>query len=78
MVNEFDRRSETAKEARGPAKRSLMDWFRRDEAGAITVDFIVITAGIVILGGLIVGMTRGGQEKIAGDIDTALSAVPVN
>ena len=58
--------------------KRVMQWFRRDEAGAVTVDFIVITAGIVILGGLIVGATRGGQEKIAGDINVALSATPVN
>lgn len=58
--------------------RAFFDRFRQDNCGAITVDFIVITAGIVILGGLIVGMTRDGQEKIAGDINVALSATPVN
>lgn len=57
-------------------------WWRRgfagDTAGAVTVDFIVITAAIVVLGTVIVGMTRGGQTKVAEDINVALSAVPVN
>ena len=51
---------------------------RDDEDGAVTVDFIVITAAIVILGTVVVNLTRGGQEKIAGDIDTSLSATPVS
>ena len=66
--------AQTQRSGRG----TFLRWFRRDEIGAVTVDFIVITAGIVILGGLIVGATRGGQEKIAGDINVALSATPVN
>ncbi|MEM7437962.1 MAG: hypothetical protein AAF393_00075 [Pseudomonadota bacterium] len=58
--------------------RSLLQRLRRDESGAVTVDWVVMTAGIVILGTIIVGATRAGQEKIAGDIDTALSATAVN
>lgn len=62
---------------RAERKQGALHRLRRDEAGAVTVDFVVITAGIVILGALIVGMTRGGQEKVAQDINVALSAVPV-
>ncbi|MEM6619292.1 MAG: hypothetical protein AAF761_01070 [Pseudomonadota bacterium] len=58
-------------------RRGILRRFRRSESGAVTVDFVVIMAGIVVLGTIIVGMTRGGTEKVAGDIDVALSAVPV-
>ena len=52
--------------------------FKTDDKGAVTVDFIVITAVIVMMGTVIVGLTSGGTEKVAIDISSALSAVPVN
>ncbi|MCP5085781.1 MAG: hypothetical protein GY952_03105 [Rhodobacteraceae bacterium] len=51
---------------------------RRIENGAVTVDWIVISATIVVLGTVIVGMTRDGTTKIATEIGTELSAVPVS
>ena len=61
----------------GQSGKRLMQRFRRAESGAVTVDFLVITAVIVVMGTVIVTLTRGGSEKVANDIDTALSAVPV-
>ncbi len=49
----------------------------KDQNGAVTVDFLVITAVIVVMGTVIVGMTRGGTVKIASEIGTELEAVPV-
>ena len=61
----------------GRATRTI-SVFAKDIKGAVTPEFIGLLAAVVILGGAIVGFTRDGQEKVAGDIDVALSAVPVN
>ena len=46
--------------------------FTKDEDGAITVDFVVLTAAIVTLG-LVVGVTiRNGAEGLANDIESRL------
>jgi Flp pilus assembly pilin Flp len=52
--------------------------FRNDEDGAVTVDFVVLTAAIVILG-IIVGqaLTRGASD-LAGDIESTMEAVTIN
>lgn len=64
--------------ADAPNAKSFLSRFRRSESGAVTVDWVVMTAGIVVLGTIIVLATRSGQEKIAADIDTALSGTAVN
>ena len=47
--------------------------FRRDEDGAVTVDWVVLTAAIVALG-LVVGSTvRTGATTLASTIGTELS-----
>lgn len=51
--------------------RSLRE-FIKDEDGAITVDFVVLTAAIVTLG-LVVGVTiSNGAEGLANDIENRL------
>ena len=46
--------------------------FIKDEDGAITVDFVVLTAAIVTLG-LVVGVTiSNGAEGLANDIENRL------
>ncbi len=51
--------------------------FRKDEDGAVTVDFVVLTAALVILG-LLVGtaLTRGATD-LAGEIRSELEAADV-
>ena len=49
--------------------------FRNDEDGAVTVDWVVLTAAIVALG-LAVGTTvKTGVDEVAGEIATDLKAV---
>lgn len=46
--------------------------FRADEDGAVTVDWVVLTAAIVGLGIAVLGTVRGGATDLAGDIGTEL------
>ena len=48
--------------------------FRNDESGAVTVDWVVLTAAVVLLGALVLTTVRGGATTVATDIDTALKA----
>ena len=47
--------------------------FRNDESGAVTVDWVVLTAAIVGLGIAVLTSVSGGVESLAGSIDTNLS-----
>ena len=47
--------------------------FRNDEDGAVTVDFVVLTAALVILGLLVAGAISRGATTLAGGIETSLS-----
>ena len=47
--------------------------FRNDEDGAVTVDFVVLTAALVILGLLVAGAIQDGATNLAGDIETSLT-----
>ncbi len=46
--------------------------FRNDEDGAVTVDFVVLTAAIVVLGLAVGGAISSGAEDLANDIETQL------
>jgi len=46
--------------------------FARDEDGAVTVDWVVLTAAVVGLGIAAIATVRGGVDSLAGDIDTSL------
>ncbi|NAZ35619.1 Flp family type IVb pilin [Rubellimicrobium sp. CFH 75288] len=51
--------------------------FRADEDGAVTVDWVVLTAAIVGLGIAVLTSVRGGATTMAGNIETQLeTAVP--
>ena len=51
--------------------------FRADEDGAVTVDWVVLTAAIVGLGIAVLSSVRTGAETMAGNIETELNtAVP--
>ncbi|PVH29811.1 Flp family type IVb pilin [Pararhodobacter oceanensis] len=47
--------------------------FAADESGAVTVDWVVLTAAIVGLGIAVVASVRGGVETLATNIGTTLT-----
>ncbi len=47
--------------------------FKNDESGAVTVDWVVLTAALVLVGGTVLTAVSGGMENLAGDIQTQLS-----
>jgi len=52
--------------------------FRADEDGAVTVDWVVLTAAIVGMGIAILATVRGGAQDMATSIGTSLATdVPV-
>ncbi|MEL6607504.1 MAG: hypothetical protein AAFO93_01210 [Pseudomonadota bacterium] len=51
--------------------------FRRDEDGAVTVDWVVLTAAIVGLGIAILTTVSGGVKDLASDIDTELTDMTI-
>ena len=52
--------------------------FRKDEDGAVTVDWVVLTAAIVGLGIAILATVTDGVSDLASEIDTELSAGDIN
>ena len=51
--------------------------FKNDEAGAVTVDWVVLTAAIVGLGLAVVTSVRSGVSSLAGDISSSLTSASV-
>ncbi|TVP70970.1 MAG: hypothetical protein EA339_11390 [Rhodobacteraceae bacterium] len=51
--------------------------FAADESGAVTVDWVVLTAAIVGLGIAVVASVRTGTEDIAGKISDSLESAVV-
>lgn len=52
--------------------------FRNDESGAVTVDWVVLTAAIVGLGVAVLATVDDGISGLATDIDTALDNTTVS
>ncbi len=52
---------------------NLIKTFRKDEDGAVTVDWVVLTAAIVGLGIATLAAVSGGVEDLSGDISTQLA-----
>jgi Flp pilus assembly pilin Flp len=56
----------------------MLERFRSDESGAVTVDWVVLTAGIVGLGLVVLGTTAGGiteaSNNVAADIQSKQAA----
>lgn len=50
--------------------------FRKDEDGAVTVDWVVLTAAVVALGGAAYTSIESGATTITGNIATALDVTP--
>ncbi len=56
----------------------LINTFRSAEDGAVTVDWVVLTAAVIGLGVLALTAVQGGVETLSGNIETELGAVPVD
>ncbi len=56
----------------------MFENFLRSESGAVTTDFVVLTAGVVGLGLATVGVVTTGLETTSGDIEATLSGTSVN
>jgi Flp pilus assembly pilin Flp len=51
--------------------------FAADESGAVTVDWVVLTAAIVGLGIAVVASVRGGVENVAEQIENSMKDVTI-
>ena len=51
--------------------------FAANESGAVTVDWVVLTAAIVGLGLAVISSVRTGVGSLASDISTSLSSASV-
>lgn len=51
--------------------------FQNDESGAVTVDWVVLTAAIVGLGIAVITTVRGSTNGLATRISNALGTVPI-
>lgn len=52
---------------------NILKRFAKDEDGAVTVDWVVLTAAIVGLGLIVITAVRPGVENLAGNIGTELN-----
>ena len=52
--------------------------FAGDESGAVTVDWVVLTAALVGLGLAVMGVVSGGIGNVSAAIDTQLRADHIN
>ncbi|WP_106358183.1 hypothetical protein [Yoonia maritima] len=57
--------------------KHIIAHFAGDESGAVTVDFVVLTASITMLGLIVVTSFSGGATELADEIDTALDNIDV-
>ncbi|MHA3977708.1 hypothetical protein ACW9UR_08510 [Halovulum sp. GXIMD14794] len=54
--------------------RILKHRFEQDEDGAVTVDWVVLTAALVTLGLIVMNIIRGGIYEAASDIYSSVTA----
>ncbi len=52
--------------------------FRKDEDGAVTVDWVVLTAAVIGLGTVAYQQIANGAQGMATDVNTALSSATLN
>lgn len=52
--------------------------FRNDEEGAVTVDWVVLTAAVIGLGVVALTAVKGGTKILVDKISTSLQAKPVD
>ncbi len=51
--------------------------FANDESGAVTVDWVVLTAGIVVLGTIVMTQVTEGVSSLATGISDQVAATPI-
>jgi Flp pilus assembly pilin Flp len=56
---------------------NLMNNFRNDESGAVTVDWVVLTAAIVGLGVAVLASVRGATTGLATKISNNIASMSV-
>ena len=52
---------------------AMIKTFAQSDSGAVTVDWVVLTAALVGLGLAVMAVVSGGIEDLSGDISTALT-----
>ncbi len=57
---------------------NLIKNFARDESGAVTVDWVVLTAAIVGMGIAVVASVRSSTDALGTKISQAVGSVSVN
>ena len=57
---------------------NLFKAFKSDESGAVTVDWVVLTAAIVGLGMVVMTTVGGGITSLSGEIVTDLTDQSIN
>jgi Flp pilus assembly pilin Flp len=57
--------------------RNLVRRFKTDETGAITVDWVVLTASIVALGVMVIALLNGNLGSVGAKVNTFLSSQTV-
>lgn len=57
--------------------KNLFKKFSQDESGAVTVDWVVLTAAIVGLGMVVMTTVGGGIRTLAGNISSDVAVLPV-
>ena len=61
----------------GVIELEMIKTFAKSESGAVTVDWVVLTAAIVGLGLAVMAVVSGGIEDLSGDIDNQLLSTNV-
>lgn len=56
---------------------NILNTFKNDESGAVTVDWVVLTAAIVGLGIVVMTTVGGGIETLSSNISDELSSTVV-
>ena len=56
---------------------NILKSFKNDEAGAVTVDWVVLTAAIVGLGIVVMTTVGGGIENLSADVVTDIEGQAV-
>ncbi|TDT75196.1 hypothetical protein BDE40_1924 [Litoreibacter halocynthiae] len=52
----------------------LVSRFLTDDSGAVTVDWVILSAGVIGLALASMGVVIDGTEDLTGDVDTTLSS----
>ncbi|MEJ1992963.1 MAG: hypothetical protein P8X50_15080 [Maritimibacter sp.] len=57
---------------------TMINKFFNDESGAVTVDWVVLTAAVVGLGVAVLVTVKGGAETMAQNISTELAGATID